>query len=82
MFTENGYWLGEPFWNKGIGTIAVKLIIDYGLNQLDFIRIYTGVFEKNGYVREGIFKKSIIKNRLIWDEHRFAIVNSVVLQQA
>lgn len=26
---EIGYWLGEPFWNKGIATIAVKLITDY-----------------------------------------------------
>src|SRR5258706_4610054 len=40
---ELGYWLGEPFWNKGIVTKAVKLITDYGLNRLNFIRIYAGV---------------------------------------
>lgn len=80
---EIGYWLGEPFWNKGIATVAVKLITDYGLNVLNFIRIHTGIFaynlgsmrvlEKNGYVKEAIFKKAITKNGQVWDEHRFAI---------
>ncbi|MEP6749035.1 MAG: GNAT family protein [Bacteroidota bacterium] len=81
---EVGYWLGEPFWNKGIITTAVKMITDYGLNQLNFIRIFAGVFEynipsmraleKNGYKKEGIFEKSIFKSGQIWDEHRYAIV--------
>ncbi len=43
---EIGYWLGEPYWNKGIITIAVKLITDYGLNQLNLIRIFAGVIRK------------------------------------
>jgi ribosomal-protein-alanine N-acetyltransferase len=64
---EIGYWIGEPFWNKGIATIAVKLITEYGFDQLDYVRIHTGVFEyntgsmkvleKNGYKNEGIFEK-------------------------
>lgn len=79
---EIGYWIAEPFWNKGIATIAIKLITDYGLNQLDFIRIYTGVFEyntvsmkvleKNGYKKEGVFEKAIFKHGQIWSEHRFS----------
>lgn len=79
-----GYWIGEPFWNKGIATEAVRLITKYGLTELDFIRIHTGVFEyntgsmrvleKNGYEKDGIFKKSIFKNGKIWDEHRFSII--------
>ena len=80
---EIGYWIGEPFWNKGIATTAVNLITDYGLNSLDLNRIHTGVFEynigsmrvleKNGYSKDGIFKKSIIKNGQVCDEHRFSI---------
>ena len=80
---EIGYWIGEPFWNRGIATTAVNLITDYGLNSLELNRIHTGVFEynigsmrvleKNGYSKDGIFKKSIIKNGQIWDEHRFSI---------
>ena len=79
---EIGYWIGEPFWNKGIATTAVKLLTGYGFNQLDLVRIYTGIFEynpasmkvleKNGFEKDGIFKKSILKNGSIWDEHRYS----------
>ena len=81
---EIGYWIGEPFWNKGIATMAVKLLTQYGFNHLDLVRIHTGVFEynrasmkvleKNGYEKDGIFKKSIIKNGSIWNEHRYSKV--------
>jgi ribosomal-protein-alanine N-acetyltransferase len=81
---EVGYWLGEPFWNKGIITAALNLVTAYGFDQLHFIRIFAGVFEhnipsmkaleKNGYKKEGVFEKSIFKNGQIWDEHRYAKV--------
>jgi RimJ/RimL family protein N-acetyltransferase len=80
---EIGYWIGEPFWNKGIATTAVKLITDYGLNKLDYVRIHTGVFEYNissmkvlekcGYKKEGVFEKAVLKNGQIWNEHRYSI---------
>jgi ribosomal-protein-alanine N-acetyltransferase len=79
---EIGYWIGEPFWNKGIATKAVNLITGYGLNQLAFLRIHTGVFEynigsmrvleKNGYKKDGVFEKAVFKNGQIWNEHRFS----------
>jgi ribosomal-protein-alanine N-acetyltransferase len=79
---EIGYWLGEPYWHKGIATKAVELVTNYGFDQLNFIRLHTGVFEyniasmklleKNGYLKDGVFKKSIIKNDKIWDEHRYS----------
>ena len=78
---EIGYWLGEKYWGKGIMTKAVKLITKYGFENLNIIRIFTGVFEfnlasikvleKNGYLKDGIFKKAIFKNGKIWDEHRY-----------
>ena len=79
---ELGYWIGEPFWGKGIATKAVALITNYSFEQLDLRRIYAGVFdfnrasmrvlEKNGYAKEGVFKNAIIKNHQIYDEHRYA----------
>lgn len=83
---EVGYWLGEPFWGKGIATQAVKMITKYGFEQMDFIRIYAGIFEynigsmrvleKNGYIKEAIFEKALIKNDQIWAEHRYAILKA------
>lgn len=30
-----GYWVGEPFWNKGIGTEAVEAILKFGFEKLN-----------------------------------------------
>lgn len=78
---EIGYWVGEPYWGKGIATEAIKLITTYGFDQLGLVRIHAGVFEyntasmivleKNGYKKEGISKKAICKNDQIYDEHRY-----------
>ena len=35
---EIGYFIGEPFWNKGIATKAVNLITEWGFKQLDIVR--------------------------------------------
>jgi len=79
---EIGYFIGEPFWNKGIATKAVNLITDWGFTQLDIVRIYTGVFEYNqasqrvlakcGFIKEAVLKKAICKDNQIFDEIRFA----------
>jgi ribosomal-protein-alanine N-acetyltransferase len=79
---EIGYFIGEPYWNKGIVTTAVNLITEYGFNHLDIIRIHTGVFEYNpasmhvlekcGFVKECIFRKSVIKQGKLWNEVRYA----------
>ena len=78
---ELGYWIGEYYWGKGIATKAVELITKYGFEKLQIIRIYSSVFEnniasmkvleKNGFLREGVFKKAVVKNEIIMDEHRY-----------
>ena len=78
---ELGYWIGEPYWGKGIATTTVRLITDYAFNVFDMHRVYAGVFEynvgsmrvleKNGYQKEGVFKQAVIKNGAYWDEHRY-----------
>jgi RimJ/RimL family protein N-acetyltransferase len=79
---EIGYFLGEPFWNKGIMTKAVNLICDYGFSNLDIVRIFTGVFdynissqkvlEKCGFTKEAVFKDAIFKNGKVCNEIRYA----------
>ncbi len=79
---EIGYFLGEPYWGKGIMTKAVNLITEYGFKNLDIIRIHTGVYsynkasqrvlEKCGYIREGVFRNAITKYGNIADEIRYA----------
>lgn len=86
---EIGYFIGEEYWNKGITTIAVKLITDFGFDRLGYVRIHTGIFEHNtssqrvlekcGYIREGVFKMAVFKNNKLWDEVRYAIINSKYL---
>ncbi len=83
--SEIGYWLGEPFWGKGIATKAVELMTRRGFEELGFVRIHTGIFEhnigsmrvleKNGYKKEAIFKKNIFKNGKTCDEHRYFKLN-------
>jgi len=82
---EIGYFIGEPYWNKGIVTVAVNLITEYGFKNLDIARIHTGIFEYNtasqrvlekcGFIKEGVFQKSVFKQDKFWNEVRFAKIN-------
>ena len=78
---EVGYWIGEPYWGKGIATNAIRLITDYGFNELGLMRIVACVFEgntasmhvlrKNGYEQEAILKKSVFKHGEFLDEYLY-----------
>ena len=80
---EIGYWIGEPYWGSGMATRAVKLIIDYGFNTLNLVRIYAGCFDFNlasqkvllkaGFQQEAVHKKAVLKNEKLCDEIRYAI---------
>lgn len=78
LTAELGYWIGEPYWNKGIATEAVKLMLEYIDNNFPIlIRIYAGVFENNiasmrvlekcGFYLEAIHRKAVVKNNVISD---------------
>jgi ribosomal-protein-alanine N-acetyltransferase len=42
-----GYWIGEEYWDKGIATVAVQLIISYTFSELGLKEIYAFVFPEN-----------------------------------
>src|SRR5690606_18367998 len=85
---EIGYWLGEPYWGRGIATRAVRLMTDYGFRELGLVSIYAGIFaynhasmrvrEKCGYRQEGVFQKADYKDGRLRDEHVYAIVTPQV----
>lgn len=83
---ELGYWIGEPYWGRGIATEAVRLILKYGFDEVGIERIFASTFDynvgsmkvlkKNGFVKEGISRKAIYKNEAFFDEHRFSKLKS------
>ena len=44
---EVGYWVGKPYWNKGICTEALELMIDYCVNIKHFDNIWSDHFIAN-----------------------------------
>ena len=44
---EVGYWVGKPFWNKGICTEALTLMLDYCINVKHFRLIWADHFTGN-----------------------------------
>jgi len=76
---EIGYFIGEEFWGRGVGTEAIRQALGYIENNFDAVRIYAEVFEhniasmkvleKNGFHLEGIREKAVIKNGVIMDDH-------------
>jgi RimJ/RimL family protein N-acetyltransferase len=76
--------IGEPeYWGKGIIGEATKLLIRYGFTELNFHKIYAGVFspnarslraaEKLGFEKEGIIKETEYVDGQYLDEHKFAL---------
>lgn len=81
---ELGYWLGEPFWGMGIISRAIQQTVDFAFrnyNEIDriFARPFGSntasqkVLEKNGFILEAHFPKSLIKNNELQDELVYAI---------
>ena len=81
---EVGYWLGEPFWGRGIATAALQALTEYAFAQLGLVRITgcvypwnpasAGVMEKAGYVCEGLSANSAIKDGQLVDQLFYAII--------
>ena len=44
---EVGYWIGKPYWNKGLCTEAVRAMIDYCFRRRGFNNIWADYFVDN-----------------------------------
>jgi ribosomal-protein-alanine N-acetyltransferase len=81
---EIGYWLGEPFWGRGIATEALTAVTRYAFEHHHLTRIFAlpfatnrascRVLEKAGYALEATLRRSAIKEGVIVDQCQYAFV--------
>ncbi len=84
LSAEIGYWLGEPFWGRGIMTEAVGRLTALALAEGDIVRLFAPVFawnaasmrvlEKNGYLREAVLRRAGFKDGKLFDRVIYARV--------
>jgi RimJ/RimL family protein N-acetyltransferase len=72
---EIGYWMEKTMRGKGIGTIAAKVITDYGLRTLGFRRIDGLADVENSasqklLISAGYEKEGILRNKVTRDDGR------------
>ena len=75
---EIGYWLGQPFWNRGIVSEALRAVTARAFDRFSLTRIYAlpfadnapsvRVLEKAGYALEGRMPRSAIKQGVVKDQ--------------
>ncbi|GHT38330.1 N-acetyltransferase [Bacteroidia bacterium] len=84
---ELGYWLGEPFWNKGIMTAAVIRLADYLFEHTNIVRLFASVFdhnqasarvlEKAGFRFVGLHHKAAYKNNRFIDMRYYELTSNL-----
>ena len=83
---EMGYYIGEPYWGKGIGTCAVSQICHTIFTKTNILRIYAEPFayntassrilEKNGFQLEGTLRQNAVKNGKILDMKMYSLIKT------
>jgi RimJ/RimL family protein N-acetyltransferase len=83
---EIGYWIGEPFWGRGIAADALVAVTKYAIEAHQLTRVYAlpfawnkpscRVLEKAGFVLEARLKRSAIKDGRITDQMQYAFIVS------
>ncbi|AQX08777.1 GNAT family N-acetyltransferase [Elizabethkingia ursingii] len=81
---ELGYWIAVPFWNKGFATEAALAILNFGIKELKFHKIYATHFihnpasgkimEKIGMQKEAVLKDHIKKEGQYLDIQMYSLI--------
>jgi [ribosomal protein S5]-alanine N-acetyltransferase len=81
---EIGFWLGRPFWRRGITTDALVAVTRYAIETHGLTRVYALPFERNlasrrvlekaGYALEARLRRSAIKDGTILDQCQYAFI--------
>ena len=79
---ELGYWVGRLYWNQGITTEAIKMVVDFSFKKLKLDRLYAYIFLKNKksvtvliknkFKKEGLLRKHRIKDGKLVDMYLYA----------
>lgn len=86
---EVGYWLGQPFWGRGVATEALKLWTEKIWTDFpELERLWAGVFaynapsmrvlEKAGFKKEAVLRNSLMKNGKLEDNHLFVLFRPLI----
>lgn len=88
LTAEMGYYIGEPYWGKGLGTSAVKQICKFIFEHTNIIRIFAEPFayniascrvlEKAGFQLEGILHSNAVKNGNVIDMKMYASIKDKI----
>ena len=82
LSAEIGYWLGEPFWGRGIASEAAAAVTEYAFGQFGLVRVFASVFEWNpasrrvlekaGFSLEARRRKAVTKDGQTIDDFLYA----------
>lgn len=81
------YFIGnKKLWNHGIATESIRLVCEFGFKELDLHRIEAGAYskaigswkalEKNGFLREGTFRKQVLSENEYIDVYRYGFLQT------
>lgn len=82
-----GYWLGEPYWHKGIAREALRQFTDLIFTQHSEIwRLSASILQPNtasmkaaesaGYVQEAVLRQAAYKHEALMDVYLYAILRN------
>jgi RimJ/RimL family protein N-acetyltransferase len=85
--TEIGILIGEKgYWDKGYGTEAMQVMVQYGFNELNLNRIWLRVYDQNkrgirayekaGFIKEGTFRQGCWVHGKFMDVHFMSVLRS------
>lgn len=84
QIAEIGGWVAKPYWNQGIMSAAMNVFIDYCFKELELVRIFARVFDKNpnswrtaekaGFKLEGFLRKHVYRNNQYLDDRFYGLL--------
>lgn len=79
---ELGYYIGRPYWGRGVMTSAVRQTVEYVFQHSDILKVFAEPFAKNaascrvlekaGFTLEGVLRSHAVKHGEILDMKLYA----------